>query len=333
MLLDQQEIAKWALMCGAEAIEHRKNSWELYGFDFMVDEDYNAWLIEINSSPACDYSTTVTERYVQKALVEILDIVLDVRDWEAQSKKQRQGSESPSTGGWECIYKGPTLELPAGSFGTEMTLRGEACKGLPKRTMQNIATFNHVANSSSLPTPPLPQPPLSQMGSNEGLAPTSFGLGVSSGASGKTTSFLGATASRKLVPASTTATTSSSKAQSTAQSSTKQPSAQRTSASSTTTTTTAKKNNNVVDEDASGDVAGGDVDNFDDSDDENSITRLQQHQQPPPLPQHQVPPPQQQQQSLTVAGAGATKMCGGLVPGASKAPRTGIAVKTLTLDL
>lgn len=56
-------------MCASEMIEHRKNSWELYGFDFMVDDEYNAWLIEINSSPACDYSTKVTEVYVQKALV------------------------------------------------------------------------------------------------------------------------------------------------------------------------------------------------------------------------------------------------------------------------
>ena len=36
---------------------------ELYGFDYMVDDDYNAWLIEINSSPACDYSTKITSRY------------------------------------------------------------------------------------------------------------------------------------------------------------------------------------------------------------------------------------------------------------------------------
>ncbi|RYY72551.1 hypothetical protein EON63_20720 [archaeon] len=48
-----QEIAKVSLMCAVDMIEHRKNSWELYGFDYMVDEDFNAWLIEINSSPAC----------------------------------------------------------------------------------------------------------------------------------------------------------------------------------------------------------------------------------------------------------------------------------------
>ena len=63
-------------MCASEMIEHRKNSWELYGFDFMVDDEYNAWLIEINSSPACDYSTKVTEVYVQKALVTTIFFVI-----------------------------------------------------------------------------------------------------------------------------------------------------------------------------------------------------------------------------------------------------------------
>lgn len=138
-----QDIAKWSLMCASEMIEHRKNSWELYGFDFMVDDEYNAWLIEINSSPACDYSTTVTERYVQKALVELLSVVLDCREWEAQPKKTR--GPSPDTGGWERIYQGPLLEIPVGSFGTEMSLKGEAFKHLPPAGRTN---GSHVHNFS-----------------------------------------------------------------------------------------------------------------------------------------------------------------------------------------
>jgi D-alanine-D-alanine ligase-like ATP-grasp enzyme len=29
----------------------------MFGYDFMVDENYKVWLIEINSSPSMDYST------------------------------------------------------------------------------------------------------------------------------------------------------------------------------------------------------------------------------------------------------------------------------------
>ena len=35
----------------------RKNSFELLGFDLMVDDTLKSWLIEVNTSPAMDYST------------------------------------------------------------------------------------------------------------------------------------------------------------------------------------------------------------------------------------------------------------------------------------
>jgi len=69
------KIAKCVLMSAQEKIEHRKGSWELYGFDYMFDGNYEPWLIEVNSSPACDYSTAVTESFVQRALVDILKVV------------------------------------------------------------------------------------------------------------------------------------------------------------------------------------------------------------------------------------------------------------------
>ena len=145
-----KEIAKWSLMCAAECIEHRANSWELYGFDFMVDDNFNTWLIEINSSPACDYSTKTTERYVQKALVELLSVTLDMRDWDkAQtSKKARKAAgEKPDTGGWELIHKGPSIDMPTAAFGVDMSLRGEIIKGPKKATAPR--TTLPFANSAS----------------------------------------------------------------------------------------------------------------------------------------------------------------------------------------
>lgn len=140
-----KEIAKMTLACAVDMIEHRKNSWELYGFDFMIDDEFNAWLIEVNSSPACDYSTPTTERYVQKALVELLSVTLDVRKWEAAPRKER--GERPDTGGWECIYKGPMLETPASSFGTDMSVKGAGIK-VPRRgpPAAGVGTISFNAN-------------------------------------------------------------------------------------------------------------------------------------------------------------------------------------------
>lgn len=139
-------------MCAADTIEHRKNSWELYGFDFMIDDAFMPWLIEINSSPACDYSTSVTEVYVKRALVDILKVVLDLRAWEnpgnrypnkaraviagpsnASSSSTSSKGSPPDLGGWQCIYKGPLLERPLASFGSEMVIKGEACAGTKNR--------------------------------------------------------------------------------------------------------------------------------------------------------------------------------------------------------
>ena len=144
-----KEIAKVTLSCAVDMIEHRKNSWELYGFDFMVDDEFNAWLIEVNSSPACDYSTATTERYVQKALVDLLSVTLDVRTWEATPRKER--GERPDTGGWECIYKGPLLETPAASFGSDMAVKGSTIK-VPRRNPISNQPNSMTMNLESLNT-------------------------------------------------------------------------------------------------------------------------------------------------------------------------------------
>ena len=38
-------------------VKERKNSFELYGYDFMLDCNYNPWIIEVNSSPSMEINT------------------------------------------------------------------------------------------------------------------------------------------------------------------------------------------------------------------------------------------------------------------------------------
>ena len=49
-----------SVLAGQEWLVHRDNSYELFGYDLMLDEELNVWLIEINSAPAMDFSTPIT---------------------------------------------------------------------------------------------------------------------------------------------------------------------------------------------------------------------------------------------------------------------------------
>lgn len=54
-----------SLLSVQDMVENRKNSFEMYGYDFMIDDNFNTWLIEINSSPSMEYSTVYTKKFLR----------------------------------------------------------------------------------------------------------------------------------------------------------------------------------------------------------------------------------------------------------------------------
>lgn len=54
-----KNIIKWSLMAIGPLT--RKKSFELLGYDFMIDQNMNVWLIEVNSSPTMEYSTVLNK--------------------------------------------------------------------------------------------------------------------------------------------------------------------------------------------------------------------------------------------------------------------------------
>ena len=46
----------------------------------MLDDQYNLWLIEVNSSPSMNYSTKVTKKLVKMVLKDTVKVLIDWRD-------------------------------------------------------------------------------------------------------------------------------------------------------------------------------------------------------------------------------------------------------------
>lgn len=108
------------------SIKDRANSFQIFGYDFMVDFEGNVWLIECNGAPDLTFSTTTTRELVAKMLPNMTDVIVheermgpDKLGEVSRGEYGKPGavkSRSPeSMGKIEGWYQAPTRSMNTGA--------------------------------------------------------------------------------------------------------------------------------------------------------------------------------------------------------------------------
>ena len=96
-----KRIVILSLECAKHKLFNRKNNFETFGFDIMLDDKLNVYLIEINASPDWTYSTKVTEKLVKIASEDIMKVVLDLPQENLKPPEERKNID---TGRFKNIF-------------------------------------------------------------------------------------------------------------------------------------------------------------------------------------------------------------------------------------
>lgn len=57
--------------------QRRRSCFELFGYDFILDEDFNTWLIEVNTNPCIEESSSILKVLLPRMIDDMLKLTID----------------------------------------------------------------------------------------------------------------------------------------------------------------------------------------------------------------------------------------------------------------
>ena len=71
-----------------------KNTFELLGYDFIIDEKLNTYMIEVNTNPCLEESNQLLKNMLPRMLDDMLNIVMDPLFYNKESAAQTLDSNN-----------------------------------------------------------------------------------------------------------------------------------------------------------------------------------------------------------------------------------------------
>lgn len=139
-------IVKTTLKSTKGSVSARDGSFMVLGFDFMIDSDYQVYLLEVNTSPSNELSTPITSRIIPQFQIDQAALFLDRGAIWGAAKRSNDDS---AVGGFTLLFRdtakklslrdrmmgqgtGPKTVKPASKAGSPVLV--EAPKGMPSNT-------------------------------------------------------------------------------------------------------------------------------------------------------------------------------------------------------
>uniref|UniRef100_A0A671EIU2 Tubulin tyrosine ligase like 8 n=1 Tax=Rhinolophus ferrumequinum TaxID=59479 RepID=A0A671EIU2_RHIFE len=150
-----KQVVADTMQAAQGCMEPRRNSFELYGADFVLGRDFRPWLIEINSSPTMHPSTPVTAQLCPQVQEDIISVVVGRRD-----------DRCCDVGNFELLWRQPSVGLPPFQ-GPNLCVEGLSVRKARKH-MPPISSFKFPSSVLDVQPPkvsplalpgPTPEPP------------------------------------------------------------------------------------------------------------------------------------------------------------------------------
>jgi len=74
---DMESIINIVTLAGKDSMQSRANTFQVLGWDFMVDYDLRVWLIECNRSPDLMPTTSITKHLTEELFSDIAKMFCD----------------------------------------------------------------------------------------------------------------------------------------------------------------------------------------------------------------------------------------------------------------
>jgi hypothetical protein len=89
----------------------KKHQFEIFGYDFMIDQNLCPWLIEINTNPCIEETSALLKMYLPRMINDCFKLTLDPlfpppKEKELEGKEQLYKIENHPDGDnlWQHIY-------------------------------------------------------------------------------------------------------------------------------------------------------------------------------------------------------------------------------------